>query len=95
MMGSPRLGSACILKAVTVKGAVAALAGGSWEHAGAHLKPTAKGELLLVPLKPHSCQMALKLCSFQSFSHCYALNSYGVEEGWRVFIAGDDRLELQ
>ena len=68
-MGSPRLGSACFLKAVTVKGTVAALAGGSWGHPCFHVKPTAKGELLPVPLKPHSCQMALKLYSFQYFSH--------------------------
>ena len=66
-MGSPGFGSDCVLKVVDRKGSVATLAGGSWEYLCAHLRPTAKGEPLLVPLTPHGCQMALKLYSFSKF----------------------------
>lgn len=46
-MGSPGFGSDCVLKVVARKGSVATLAGGSWEHLCAHLRPTGKGQPLL------------------------------------------------
>ena len=58
-MCSPGFGSDCVLKVVARKGSVATVAGGSWEHLCAHLRPTAKGEPLLVPWAPRGCHMAM------------------------------------
>lgn len=46
-MGLPGFGSDCVQKVVARKNSVATLAGGSWEHLCAHLRPIAKGEPLL------------------------------------------------